>query len=201
MRLFLALVLCTFAIESHASLLIEPYGGYSLGTLSATPDSGTETNSSINGFTYGARGGFVFRHFVILAYEYQALSATQKTSGSADMNWTQGTQYVTLGFQAPNGLRLLGSYGFALNADVNTTPYDTKYNGSAYKLTVGYRFLRDVAINAEYAIYNLNNSTQNGVSSKISDNYSKFSDSAVMFNISIPLTFFNSSGGGGRSRP
>jgi hypothetical protein len=195
------------ASAAHASLLFEPYGGYSVGSVSATATGGgTSSSASVDGLTYGGLGGFMLDHFLILAYEYQGISATEKVSGvSSSYKWNQTNQFATIGFQAPQGLRLMGSYGFNVNAVDNSTTPGTTFTGSAYKFAIGWKILRHVAINAEYTIFNLTNASYNGTSSKISDSYSKFNYSQAMVNISFPFTFFGSGGGGssggGKTRP
>lgn len=197
-----ALALMLAGVRANASLLLEPYAGYSDGSFSGTPVGTTTANTAtIDGFGYGGRIGFMLQHFMILAYEYQGLSNTYRSTPagsttSTTYSWTQATQFATVGFQAPMGFRILGSYGFSLHANEACEPASS-YTGTAYKLAVGWRLMPDVAVNVEYSIYNMVNLTSGGVTSKISDDYSKFNYSAAMVNISFPFTFFHMSGGGG----
>src|SRR5437016_5209761 len=114
---FAALVLLFVSSHSGASILFEPYGGYSVGTVSQTSTSQTDTGS-INGFGYGGRGGFLFNHFALVAVEYQSLSAKEKLDAqTTSVSWNQAAWLGTLGIQTPFGLRLLGSYGWDLQID------------------------------------------------------------------------------------
>lgn len=190
-----------FAGTANASVLFEPYGGYSVGNLSETAAGATtSTSGSINGFGYGGRVGFVFNHFAIVAGEYQGISAKEQLTGSTTpVNWTQSTYFGTLGFQVPMGLRVLASYGWDLEADESgATP--THYKGTAVKFGIGWHLMYHVAINAEYTIYTVTNYRQNTTTGPISDLYSKFNYSAGMVTLSFPFTFFHWGHGGGRNK-
>jgi hypothetical protein len=195
--LFLALVLLT-ATASHASLLIEPYAGYGIGTLSTKAiGSDTTKNGASSGVVYGGRLGFLARHFAILAAEYQGMNGKMKMDDVATSDkWQQSSIFAEMGFQSAMGFRLLGGYAFDARMTQAGTP-NTVFKGSAYKFTLGWVTPADFAINAEYTIYNLKTSTQNGVSTTLNDSFSKYDYSVAMVTLSLPLTFFS---GGGRGR-
>lgn len=199
-------LLCLIFLSAfaEASLLLEPYGGYTVGTESVQFSStypiaskqGYTDNASINGFAYGGRAGFLLRHFVIVAVDYLAFSGKEEFNlATTSVNWTQTTTFATLGFQAPMGFRFLGSYGFNTAITEDGVPA-TNYKGSAYKVVIGWRILSDVAINAEYTIFKLTDYTQNGVAGKVSDGFSKLVYSTAMITLSFPLEFFHVGGGG-----
>lgn len=210
-RLMPLLCLIFLNARAGASLLIEPYGGYTVGTesvqYSATypivAKQGYTDNASINGFAYGGRAGFLLRHFVIVAVDYQVFNGKEKFNlATTSVNWTQTTTFATLGFQAPMGFRFMGSYGFNTAITEDGVP-PTNFKGSAYKVAIGWRILSDVAINAEYTIFKLTDYTQNGVTGKVSDGFSKLDYSTAMITLSFPLEFFHVGGGGnsgGKSR-
>jgi hypothetical protein len=201
-RLFVLMLLACAGFASHASLLFEPYGGYAVGTLarkySATFPTGslagTTESASVNGFGYGGRVGFLLHHFVIIAGEYQAISAKEKSDHGVPVNWDQHTTFATLGFQAPRGFRLMGSYGFDAQVDESTLPDKTQYKGTAMKFALGWHLPMAVAINIEYSIFKFTDQSVNGVSAKMADLYDKFDYSTVKANISFPFEF----GMGGR---
>jgi hypothetical protein len=193
-----AVFLMTVGLNAGASVLFEPYGGYALGTISRTAATGGASDSgTIDGFDYGGRLGFMIQHFLIAAAEYQGISATEKMSTAATSEgWSQHTLYATLGFQAPRGFRLMGSYGWDFEATESNTPNATQYKGTAYKILMGYHLPAHVALNIEYAIHQANTETTSGTSSSVSSNYSKFNYSTVIASISFPFTFFHHLGGG-----
>lgn len=197
-----SLLLLAFAslisVKTQAAVLFEPYGGYSVGNISTTTNAGASDSGSANGFGYGGRVGFLMHHFVVLSAEYQAINAKEqlKSSAATQTDWKSHALFATIGFQAPRGFRLLGSYGWDAQTDEATTPNATRYKGTAAKLLIGWHLPTTMAINLEYTIYHYTDSTVNGVTSKIGDSYTKFDNSSVMATISFPFTFF---GGMGRS--
>jgi hypothetical protein len=102
--------------------------------------------------------------------------------------------FATLGFQAPRGFRLMGSYGFDAQVDEATLPDVTHYKGTAMKFAIGWHLPMAVAINLEYSIFKFNDRTVNGVNAKMADLYDKFEYSTVKANLSFPFEF----GMGGR---
>lgn len=201
------LFILAFAASANAGLLFEPYAGYAVGSIAlkiadtASVSPGYTDSGSINGFGYGGRVGFLLQHFVIVAAEYQAITAKEKFSKSTTItDWTQKTMFATIGFQAPRGFRLMGSYGWDFQADEASTPNPTHYKGTALKFAIGFHLPMPVALNLEYTIYKLTDYTQNAVSAKISDTYSKLDYSTVMATLSFPFELFHMSGGGGEGR-
>ncbi len=191
MSKFTLLALFCISLGARASVLFEPYGGVGSGTLGVETTEYADSGA-INGLMYGGRVGLLWQHFLIVAGEYQALSGKEKLgSKSSTVDWDQNTTFATLGFQAPMGFRMMGSY--APTSTVNAG--GMSYKGSAYKLTLGWCLLSEVAINADYTIYNFTDYGLNGTHGKISDTYKKFSYSAAMVSLSFPLTFMHFGGG------
>jgi hypothetical protein len=193
-----------FSASAKAAVLIEPYGGYAVGSMSKTYLStfsdgslaGNTYSGSNNGFAYGGRVGLLLKHFVILAVEYQGVALSEKFSSSTTTaNWDGHTLFGTFVFQSPAGFRLMGSYGWDAQADEATTPDKTHYKGSALKLAIGWHLPMPVAINLEYTIYKFNDATNNGTKSAITSSYSKFDYSTVMATLSFPLTLGHMMGG------
>ncbi|MGZ3722509.1 MAG: outer membrane beta-barrel protein [Bdellovibrionales bacterium] len=209
-RIMILMSLASSGAFAQAGLLFEPYGGYSVGSTSKKYSAaypvgslaGTNESASVNGFAYGGRVGFLLQHFVIVAAEYQAINAKEKAdTATTQTNWTQHTMFATLGFQAPRGFRLMGSYGFDAQADEATTPDPTHYKGTALKFAIGWHLPTTMALNLEYTIYKYTDTTTNSVNAKIADGYEKYDYSTVMATISFPFDFgggmgHRSSGGG-----
>lgn len=197
-----SLLLLAFAsllsAKTQAAILFEPYGGYSVGSISTTTNADASDSGSVNGFGYGGRIGFLMHHFVVLSAEYQAVNAKEqmKSSSATQTDWKSHALLATIGFQAPGGFRLLGSYGWDAQADESTKPNVTHYKGTAAKLLIGWHLPTTMAINLEYTIYHYTDSSVNGVTSKIGDNFTKFDNSSVMATISFPFTFLNGMGRG-----
>jgi len=209
MTKILGLFLLILSATASANELIEPYGGYAVGTVSKKyvdtySDStlaGTSLSGSNSGLGYGGRAGFIFHHFLILAAEYQGLTLTEKyNTQTTTTAWNQHTWFATVGFQAPRGLRVMGSYGWDMQGDEDTTTTSkTHFKGTAYKFAVGWHLPMPVAINLEYSIYKLQDQTFNSTTTKVFDNYSKYDFSTVMLTLSIPLEHRDNLGAGHNS--
>ena len=191
---------------AKASILFEPYGGYSVGSGSNKYSTavgngvniGKTTGASGNGFGYGGRVGFLAQHFLILAGEYQVINGQEQFDGATSkIDFKQNTIFVTAGFQSPRGFRLMGSYGFDAQADEGSGASPAHLKGTALKFAIGWHLPMPVALNLEYTIYKYTQSTTNGATSTIADTYEKYDRSTVMATISFPFELGRGSSGGG----
>ncbi len=198
------LVLFFTGVRTEAGVLFEPYAGYSVGNVSykylttvSTPAlQGYTDSATANGFTYGGRVGLVLHHYAILAGEYQVIDAKLKFDKSVtDLNAKETTTFLVAGFQMPLGLRMLVGYGIDARADMDTAPNKTLYKGTAYKITLGWIVPAGFALNLEHTIFKYTSATSAGVSTTLSDTYSKFDASSTMVNVSFPFTFLHGGSG------
>jgi opacity protein-like surface antigen len=187
-KLLMALIAAlSFTSLAHASLMIEPYIGYQMGSLNAVNIAAPadSTTGSLNGTAFGGRLGF--RFFIPwIALDYQHLSGKMKPNNSL-LNTSTATQSslgAVVGVDLPL-IRVWGGYGFTndLSAKDDVTGVTDKYKGSYTKAGVGFTFLPLVSLNVEYQINDY--SKFNG--DDINTTFSKFDHKAVMVSVSLPL--------------
>ncbi len=196
MRNLSLLLLALLSLNARASFLIEPYAGYGMGSVQRTLLSGTAGSASVSGFAYGGRAGFVASHLAILAADYQGMSGKEKVDTAAKPNgWRQSALYVDMGFQTTMGFRMLAGYAFNSELVESGTP-DVRYKGTAYKIVLGWILPDDIALNAEYAVHRMSTIESGGATLTVKDTYSKFEYAAGMVTLSLPITFFGTSGHG-----
>ena len=203
----ISIFIAMFVVGSfaQASVLFEPYAGYSVGSASNKYSSaavngvniGKTNSASVNGFGYGGRVGFLAKHFLILAGEYQVINGQEQFDGATGkVDFKQNTIFATVGFQSPRGFRLMGSYGIDAQADEGSGANPAHLKGTALKLAIGWHLPMTCALNLEYTIYKYTQSTTNGVTSTLGDTYEKYDRSTVMATISFPFELGRSGGGG-----
>ncbi|MGE3975253.1 MAG: outer membrane beta-barrel protein [Bdellovibrionales bacterium] len=182
-----------FSLPAHADILIEPFAGYSIGTISyKTADTvvpaGATDSGTLNGLTYGAHVAYVFPTRISLGAAYEINSGTKKWSRSnADTDVSQSTLYAMGGFYAPLGLRAYAGYGLKTEEKDTISGATTSYTGTAIKLGVGYEFLLMFAFNLEYVMYDLKNLSASGTDMPVTDLFSEYKYSAVRLVLSVPI--------------
>lgn len=191
MRIAMVLGLIFSATSAWAGLRIEPIVGYSMGDYkTSTINTHVESNGRVDGFTYGGRLGWMFGG-IFIGGEYQAARAQLKTDGTGDaINWSNQTLFGELGYEFLLGLRVYA--GININphkSQVATTPENTTYTGSAKKFGLGFQYHAPFAINADYVMYDLDESQAGATKTKISAAYEKFQYNAVVLSLSFPFTF------------
>lgn len=176
---FIALIgvlLATLSIQvpAHASLLLEPYLGYDVGSW----DDNNGNTQDQKGVTYGGRVGYQSLGFMVggeyMGGNWQDNSATNQTITPNDLG-------VFVGFNFPMFLRVYGTYGF--QAERKFSPANADYKGSDLKLGLGLTMFPLISINFEYLQGTFNKDNGN----TLSHNYT---DKMFGINVSLPFVLF-----------
>lgn len=192
MKKLLMAFFATLALSAtaQASLMIEPYIGYELGSVKednvTTPAN--STTGSLNGTAIGGRLGYRFL-MPWIALDYKYLNGKLKPNNSAvnDQTATQSSLGAVVGIDLPVLLRVWAGYGFMddMSLKDSVSGNTDKLKGSYTKAGLGFTFLPLVSLNVEYQ---QNNYTKlNG--GDIKTTYSKFDHNSVMVSVSLPLHF------------
>ncbi len=195
-RLFILIALLS-SEAALAGILFDPYVGYAVGSLrkdgnASHPDTATQTvdsSGSIDGMAYGARAAWMFGRF-FLGGEYQGIRATVKLKDSTEESaaWNSSAIFGIMGWQFFTGFRLYGGITVRpYEATEDTSPEATKFEGSARKIGVGYRYRVPAAINIEYVEYSLGDVEYGGTKGKVKDYYDKLNYNTVLVNVSFPF--------------
>lgn len=142
--LFATVVVSSMLIlpAANASLLLEPYLGYHLGSWS---QGGTSNN--MNGVSYGGRVGL--QHLGLMGgIDFMGGNWTDKASPSNTV--TPSDLGVFVGFNFPVMIRVYGMYGFNSALKFENSGTSDTYKGSDLKLGLGFTALPFVSINLEY---------------------------------------------------
>jgi hypothetical protein len=186
-QLLMVLASVCFASAAQASLMIEPYVGYQLGSVNeknvVTPAN--DSKGSLNGTALGARLGY---RFLIpwIALDYTSFSGKLKPSNSLvpDADATQSSLAIVVGADLPVLLRAWAGYGFMNELKLKDTTTN-KLKGSYTKVGLGWTMLPLVSLNFEYQMNNYSKYNGNDIKST----YSKFDHNAFMISLSLPLHF------------
>lgn len=177
--LFLLVFLSTSA---SASLLIEPVGGYNLGTKLDL--KGGETYSGGNGFAGGGRLGYQKLGFQVgVDYLHSYIDMDDSDWGSK-LNMDEWAAFV--GFELPVFFRVYAGYIFAAFGeieDANNNKYEFS-NGSGQKAGIGFTMLPFLDINLEYRRGTFGEKKVANVKDKEDTNYQ-----SIMIGVSLPLNF------------
>ena len=135
--------------EAWAGVYVEPFVGYASGTTDFNTKISTNSitvSSSFTGLGYGARAGFKTMMFAF-GGEYAEGDFKYKSGGG----FKPKDIGAFIGVFAPLGFRAWGTYFFSAKAG--------SIKGKAYKLGIGYRFARFMALNLEYLAHSYNDIT------------------------------------------
>jgi hypothetical protein len=172
--LYALLLTFSFAGTAHADLLLEPYLGYDTGKV----EQGG-TSEDLNGVSYGARIGFQRLGFMIGG---DVKSGKWKYHSSPSLDVTPQELGVFVGYNFPVMLRVYGVYNFDSQNKYEISSGDLKYEGTGFKLGVGFTGLPFVSINLEYS-----NSTFDELNGR--DMTNDMTSKMYGINVSLPLTF------------
>jgi len=181
LTLGLVSTLAMFAARpAQAGILLEPYLGYELGTMTYTGVS-PNVNFSLSSAALGVRAGVTFP-IIFVAADYSMLvggKMTQDDAASTKWDATGSQLFAEVGAQLP----LIRAYiGYGLMNTLEGTSNGTTNKdegGTAIKVGVGTTFFPLVAVNLEYIMSNYDKYNGNSPSDTKSNFY--------MLNVSLPL--------------
>jgi hypothetical protein len=184
-----AVVVCFATSKSYAGFFLEPYGGYSMGNVSYTlKTTGATTSPTTSGLIYGITGGFIFPMGFGIGAEYEALSGKEKAN-TVEVDWEQSTIYGKVGYYRPMSFRVYGAYGFSHETKEKTPTLPSTYKGDAYKVGLGWEFVKHVAVDAEYVMFTEKDVSNSTGSATVSSVFSKYESSAFRVLVSFPWDF------------
>ena len=189
MKLLIAVIIAFSIVSFHnnkaeAGFMIEPYLGYEIGKMTL---EGTINNTPIppvegdfNGFNLGARLGFTMLTFSA-GVDYML------TTGDDDNNTESSINHlgVFVGFDFPVLLRLYAVYMFSVtNSYKDSNGSDVDYEGSGYKVGLGFTGLPLVSINLDMIVREFDEETGTvlGLPYELS-----LKSASTMLSISVPF--------------
>lgn len=171
----LAAVTVFASIPAKASILVEPYVGYLMGsTKNISP--AFDISSAVG----GARLAYEFP-VVFVGLDYSTMLGGTGKSGSLSVDVTGSDLFVEVGARVPLVRAYLG-FGITHDLSLATTSTVKLEGGSAVKLGVGTTILPAVAINLEYFIETYDKI--NGASAGTTGGANFYS-----LNVSLPFSF------------
>lgn len=193
---FLIMIALLSSRATFAGILFDPYVGYATGSVkmdgsAAHPVAATQaidSSGSIDGMAYGARAAWMFGRF-FLGGEYQGIRATEKLKDvDESVSWNSSAIFGIMGLQFFNGIRVIAGITVRpYEATEDTSPEATKFEGSARKIAIGYRYRVPVAVNVEYTEYEFGDAEIGSNKGKVKDYYDKLDYSTVIVNVSFPF--------------
>jgi hypothetical protein len=194
-----ALATTLIGASAKASILIEPYAGYSSETLALELANNTgPVKFTMGGLDYGARLGYAFP-MVFIAADYNAATGMASTIGEKPASAAGYTAdpfdrtdiFAVVGVRIPM-LQAYVGYGFSSSLTYKLQSGEQKFTGTSFKAGLGYTGLPFVAVNLEYLMTNYTKYNSANTDYSVGDTangaaYSKASGSAVMLNVSVPF--------------
>lgn len=162
---------------AYASILLEPYVGYAIGTQKTT---GSKTLNT-KGVTYGGRVGYQ-QMGLMLGADFQGGSLKDDNTPTTDsINTTDIGAFI--GYNFPMMVRVYGVYDFSSKAKVKPSAglADT-YSGDGLKLGIGFTTFPLVSINLEYQMATYTKDDYGTLANKMNAN-------SFGLTVSVPFTF------------
>lgn len=185
-KLILSIVTLIFSFQAHAGAFIEPFLGVDSSTVTATTVGGATANSTSKGFDYGARLGYKFASPWWVGVDYTGGSGKDDgDSSSSDYNKT--VLGALFGYDLGKHIIWAG-YGFTDEVVYKTTP-ELKVKGTNIKLGYGYKATNKISLNLDLIIPNYTKASAGGNEIEISQFYSKFTVTTIMFTVSFPIGY------------
>ncbi|MEK7355309.1 MAG: hypothetical protein AAB250_02595 [Bdellovibrionota bacterium] len=177
--------------KAKADILLEPYLGYTYGTLESKV-SGVSTKYDNNNLNLGARVGWQFL-IVMAGVDYQMpMSGKFKgQSGAGDFDASGSTLYAFAGARLPV-IRAYAGYPLMNEASAAASGTTTTYSGgSGLKLGASFTAIPLIAINAEYITNSYSQVKSGGGSAQdlSAAGYDSVKNDYFMVSVSAPLSF------------
>jgi hypothetical protein len=169
---------------SWASLLLEPYGGYSLsGTMNTTAGN----VGKFQGIGFGARIGFTFLKSLFIAADGSYLPSMDITdSVSITSKPTIMRAGAVLGFSAPMfPIRFWGGFNFMDSLKWSDPTFgDTTLSGNSFKFGLGIKIVHFFSLNGEYIINSYSDLSISGFTGALTD---KITGKSIFVSLSFPF--------------
>ncbi len=186
-----------------ASVLIEPYIGYSLAGKTEIKDSTGTTKSDYSGMNFGGRLGAQYLGLMGgLAYDHgsytsemtspqSTIDALNLAGSGLESKWSVNSYGVFVGYNFPILLRVWGTYFVSSNWKATETKGGFDKNdettASAYELGLGYTALPFVSLNLQYRVTNFDETKYADGSSSQKNNSSTGKN--ILLSVSLPINF------------
>ena len=161
----------SFTAQAQA-FFVEPFASYMVNGDIGNP------SQDLSGTTFGLRAGGSTLGFLYGA-EYNMSTWESETSSSVKTDWDGTNIGLVVGYEFPIMLRAWLTYNFSQKLEKGNYSYE----GSGYKLGVGYTGFPFVVIGVEMASYNYDKGELSGTTLTGVD----FDLKATMLTISVPL--------------
>lgn len=182
-QLSFLLALFGYISNARSAVLIEPVGGYNIGTKLDFEGTGGESYSGGNGWAAGGRLGFQQLGFQVGMDYLHSYVDMDDNDFNKKVNMDEFGAFV--GFEFPILLRVYAGYIFAASGKTENAA-DEKIelsSGSGQKFGVGFTGLPFLDINLEYRRGTFGEKEVAGVESKDDTNYQ-----SIMIGVSLPFT-------------
>ncbi len=192
-------LMATFALilplKSKADLLVEPYLsqeiGVQVGKFSSTYLAGADFGGKTSGTGLGVRVGYTFP-LVWTALDINMMSAGNATyddSGFFSDVIKRNNYFIDVGVDLPFLIRGWFGYGFKDTYEFeNSTGYSGKFEGTATKFGIGFKFIPFVSLNLEYVMHKYDKVSGSTFTGSFSDYFSKVENNALLVTVGIPLS-------------
>lgn len=156
--------------------MVEPYLGYSTGTVTVTSNSDSSSNTKHT--LTGVRLGYLSPALFWGALDYVVGVGSKVSTGSNDFDADRSNLFLDIGANLPL-IRVWGGYGILNNLVIKSTGSSATYSGgSMLKLGVGTTILPLVSLNLEYITGNFG-SYPGGITAG--------KENMTVFSVSLPL--------------
>lgn len=175
--------------KAYAGFLIEPYLGYSTGSISGkyTPTygggvfSGKETGAG-----FGARLGYSFL-IPFVAFDYSIKNLKYKSdNGGTDTDDTATEMALVVGANLPI-VRLFAGYGFDAAIKQKSDTSTSTLKGTFTKVGVGFKLIPMVAVNLEYFMYTVKKYESSGTTFDADTIFSELTYNPIFLSVSVPF--------------
>lgn len=186
MKKLLSLVVLVLGVQAHAGVIVEPFIGYDSSSLKTTDIGGTTGSATNSGMDFGARLGYRFGQGFWVAAEYAGGSGKSKND-TTEQDYSKSAMSAVFGYDMGR-FNVWAGYGFSDKITLkNSGSPDTDITGTNLKVGVGFEAVNHVALNLEYLMPKYTKLNAGSGDVTISDFYSKFDTSGVMFSVSFPF--------------
>jgi hypothetical protein len=174
-KIGLALIALTLSSQAMALILIEPYGGYDF-SLSGETKGATTEKFDFSGAGYGGRLGLTLAR-IMFGVQYDMMNLDFEPEGGTKYSVDQTNLGAFVGWSPVlDGFRFWGEYFFDVKNDVENSGENS---GDGWGVGIGYKFMKFLALNAEYRSWSMDEASGGGSMDQTGD--------SIFVTVSLPF--------------